>query len=57
MPEETIVEIFMRRDRMDKEDAERLLREMRDRVSDGEDPEIVLFEDAGLEMDYIEELL
>ncbi len=57
MSEETIVEIFMRRDRMDKEDAERLLREMRDRVSDGEDPEIVLFEDAGLEMDYIEELL
>lgn len=53
---ESIVDIFVHRDGMLRDDAENELAEMRDRVENGEDPEEVLIE-IGLEPDYIFELL
>ena len=55
--EESIVDILMRRDEMTRADAESMLEDAKQRVSDGEDPEEVLYEDFGLEPDYIFQLL
>lgn len=54
---ETIVEILMRRDGMSKAEAVEMLADARERVADGEDPEEILYEDFGLELDYIFELI
>ena len=51
-----LVRIFMRRDELTLEEATELVKEMRERVLDGENPEEVLY-DEGLEPDYIFELI
>lgn len=48
-----VVELLMRRDDMSREDAEETLRELTDRVADGEDPEELMHYELGLEPDYI----
>lgn len=55
--EESIVDILMRRDEMTRADAEAILEDAKQRVSDVEDPEKILHEDFGLELDYIFQLL
>ena len=55
--EESIVDILMRRDEMTRADAEAILEDAKQRVSDGEDPEKILHEEFGLEPDYIFQLL
>lgn len=57
MRTESIVQILVRRDGMTKEDALSLVREAKDAVADGEDPEDVCHEWFGLEPDYAEELI
>lgn len=57
MPEETIIQILMRRDGETEESAKELLRDARMAVAEGEDPEEVLLDYFGLEPDYIFELL
>ena len=51
-----LVEIFMHRDKMTKREAIAQVKEMRDRVWDGEDPEEVLYE-QGLEPDYVFDII
>lgn len=51
-----IVRIFMTRDEMSHQEAIELLQEMKQQVTEGEDPEEVLYEN-GLEPDYIFDLL
>lgn len=51
-----LVKIFMNRDGMTKEEAIELVKEMRQRVREGENPEDVLYEE-GLEPDYIFDLI
>lgn len=53
---ETLVRIFMRRDKLTRTEAVGLVKEMRERVSAGEDPEDVLYDEC-LEPDYIFDLL
>lgn len=52
-----IVRILMKRDEMERDDAEDLLRDARAAVEDGEDPEEVLADFFGLEPDYVFDLL
>ena len=47
----------MRRDQMTKEDAQALIDDARERIAEGEDPEEILYDDFGLEPDYIFDLL
>lgn len=54
---ETIVQILMSRDGMSREEAYELVQELRQRVREGEDPEDLLYEELGLEPDYIWELI
>lgn len=54
---ESIKQILMRRDKMSAEDAEELINEAKEAVSEGQDPEEVCEEYFGLEPDYIWELL
>lgn len=53
---ESIVDILIRRDGMSREDAETLLADAKRRVSEGEDPEEILYDVFGLEPDYVLEL-
>jgi hypothetical protein len=50
---EVVIKILMRRDGLNREEAEQLLDECRAMVDDGEDPEEVLYLDLGLEPDYV----
>ena len=52
-----IVKILMERDGYTQEEAESALKEARNRVYDGEDPEDVLLDEFSLEPDYIYDLL
>jgi hypothetical protein len=54
--EETLKEVLMRRDGLSADEAEELIAEMKAAVAEGDDPEGVLADYAGLEMDYIWEL-
>lgn len=54
---ETLKEVLMRRDSLTSEEADELIKDMKDRVLAGEDPEEVLHDDAGLELDYVFDLL
>ena len=54
---ETLKEVIMRRDELSSDDADELIEEARARVAAGEDPEEILYEEFGLEPDYIFELL
>lgn len=49
-------EALMERDDISEAEAEDIIREMRERVLDGEDPEEILYEN-GLEPDYVFELI
>ena len=51
-----LVKIFMERDGLTAAEAKDLVKEMRQRVYEGENPEDVLYEE-GLEPDYIFELI
>jgi len=52
-----IVSILMYRDDMPQDEAEEALRDAKERVADGDDPEEVLEDEFGLEPDYIEDLM
>ena len=52
-----LVSILMRRDGMERDDAEDLLQDARAAVEEGEDPEEVLADFFGLEPDYLEDLI
>lgn len=53
----TIEATLMKRDGYTREEAREALREARERVLDGENPEDILYEDFGLEPDYIFDLI
>jgi hypothetical protein len=52
-----IIEVLMRRDGMTQAEARKLLRELRAMVEEGADPEDILYEELGLEPDYIFDLV
>ena len=52
-----LVSILMRRDGMERDEAEDLLQDARAAVEEGEDPEEVLADWFGLEPDYVFDLL
>ena len=52
-----LVSILMRRDGMERDDAEDLLQDARAAVEEGEDPEDVLADWFDLEPDYVFDLL
>ena len=52
-----LVSILMRRDGMERDEAEDLLQDAREAVEDGEDPEEILQDYFGLEPDYVFDLL
>ena len=54
---ESIESVLMRRDKYTRTFARELIAEAKQRIRDGEDPEEVLYEEFGLEPDYIFELL
>lgn len=54
---ENLKTVIMRRDQLSNEEAEEILQELGQRVSDGEDPEELLHDELGLEPDYIFDLL
>lgn len=54
---ESLMEILVRRDGMTAREARGAIREARERVLEGEDPEEVLEDEFGLEPDYIFELM
>jgi predicted RNase H-like HicB family nuclease len=53
----TIEATLMKRDGYTREEARETLQEARERVLEGENPEDILYEDFGLEPDYIWELI
>lgn len=52
-----IVEVLMRRDGLSEEEALEILADGRRSVEEGEDPEEVLYQEFGLEPDYIFDLI
>jgi hypothetical protein len=54
---ESLKEVIMRRDRITAEEAEELICDARNRVLDGEDPEDILYNDFGLEPDYVFDIM
>lgn len=54
---ESLLAVLMRRDGLSKAEAQELIDEAKERVREGEDPEEVLYEDFGLEPDYVFDLL
>lgn len=53
----TIEATLMKRDGYTREEASEALREARERVTNGEDPEEILYEEFGLEPDFIFDLI
>lgn len=53
----SLVNILVERDGMHVEDAKQMVRDARQEVKDGADPEEILYDDFGLEPDYIFQLL
>jgi hypothetical protein len=53
----TLVECLMQRDNLSRVKAEEVVQEARIRVVDGEDPETVLWEEFGVEPDYLFDIL
>lgn len=51
-----IVRVLMERDSLSYEEASERVRDAKRRVSEGEDPEEILYDEFGLEPDYIFEL-
>ena len=54
---ESLKEVLMQRDGMTSEEADEFIAELCERVADGEDPEDLLYEECGLEADYVFDLL
>ena len=54
---ETLKQVLMRRDKMTAEEADELIAEAREEVANGADPEEILYNDFGLEPDYIFDLI
>lgn len=54
---ERIADILMSRDSMSRSEAEEMVHDAKVRVLNGEDPEEILYDDFGLEPDYVFELL
>lgn len=54
---EDLRQVLMRRDNLTGEEADELINEAREKVAAGADPEEVLYDDFGLEPDYIFDLL
>ncbi len=54
---ESLREVLMRRDGMSGAEADELIEEARERVADGEDPEEVLLDEFGLELDFFWDLI
>lgn len=54
---ESLLETIMRRDGLSKSEALELIREAREAVRNGADPEEILYSDFGLEPDFIFDLL
>lgn len=52
----TLLEVLMSRDGMSLVEAEQAIREMQDRVMEGEDPEEILYE-INLEPDYVFDII
>lgn len=52
-----LVKILIERDGMDRDEAEEMVAEARQAVVNGANPEELLFDEFGLEPDYIFELL
>lgn len=52
-----LVSILMRRNKMERDEVEELLRDARAAVEDGEDPEEILADWFDLEPDYVFDLL
>ncbi len=48
-----LVDVLMERDGLSRQDAIFAVNDARRRVHEGDDPEDVLYEDFGLELDYI----
>lgn len=57
MTTERIADILMSRDSMSRSEAEEMVHDAKVRVLNGEDPEEILYDDFGLELDYVFELL
>lgn len=55
--DDSIVQVLINRDGLSLEYAQQLVNDARHRVQDGEDPEELLYEEFGLEPDYIWDLL
>ena len=55
--EETLKQVIMRRDNMSSAEAEELINEAKEELAEGGDPEEILAEYFGLELDYIMDLL
>lgn len=53
----TLKEVLMERDNLSSDEADELIEEAREQVYNGEDPEEVLFNEFGLEPDYVMDLL
>lgn len=54
---ETLLAILMRRDGLDRDEAQDMIDEARDLVKNGANPEEILHYEFGLEPDYMFELL
>lgn len=52
-----LMAILINRDHCTVDEARRQVKEARERVAEGEDPEEILYEDFGLEPDYIDDLI
>lgn len=53
----TLTSILMNRDGLTEDEAIEQVNEARDRVLDGENPEEILYDEFGLEPDYVFDLL
>lgn len=54
---ESLKQVLMRRDELSAGEAQELIEEAMDRVDAGEDPEEILYEDFGLEPDYVFDII
>lgn len=54
---ESLLETLMRRDELSEAEAREQIEDARQRVLDGEDPEEILYDEFGLEPDFIFDLM
>ena len=54
---ETLKQVLMRRDKLSSDEADAAIAEAKELVAAGEDPEEVLYDEFGLEPDYVFDLL